>query len=163
LNKTALQKSFFTTYLLLIGICIGAEITVGALTASVIFFPNAYLGDGVLSHFQSGILMTQIFLRFNILLMICTFFMVAYEIYSYFAKNQDFISVVLLFIVLAGALTFALYFTPYIVEAQKLGAEATSTKEFKDIHGFSELTIKVVLIGQIALFFRRVWREFRHT
>ncbi|MDR1554916.1 MAG: DUF4149 domain-containing protein [Campylobacteraceae bacterium] len=161
MKKTALQKSFFTTYLLLIGICIGAEITVGALVASVIFFPGAYLGEGVLSHFQSGILMTQVFLRFNILLMICTFFMAAYEIYSYFIKNQDFISAVILFIVLAGALAFVLYFTPYIVEAQKLGAEATSTKEFKDIHSFSELVIKAVLVGQIALFFRRVWIELK--
>jgi hypothetical protein len=161
MKKTALQKSIFTTYLLLIGICIGAEITVGALVASVIFFPGAYLGDGVLSHFQSGILMTQIFLRFNILLMVCTFFIAAYEIYSYFIKNHDFVSAVILFVVLVGALAFALYFTPYIVEAQKLGAEATSTKEFKNIHNLSELVIKVVLIGQISLFFRRVWIEFK--
>ncbi|MDR1285358.1 MAG: DUF4149 domain-containing protein [Campylobacteraceae bacterium] len=161
MKKTAFQKSLFTTYLLLIGVCIGAEITVGALVASVIFFPSAYLGDGILSHFQSGILMTQVFLRFNILLIICTFLITAYEIYLYFTKNQDFISAVILFIVLMGTLAFVLYFTPYIVEAQKLGIEATSTKEFKDIHNFSELAIKAVLIGQIALFFRRVWVEFK--
>ncbi|MDR2342212.1 MAG: DUF4149 domain-containing protein, partial [Campylobacteraceae bacterium] len=133
----------------------------GALVASVIFFPGAYLGDGVLSHFQSGILMTQIFLRFNILLIICTFLIAAYEVYSYFIKNHDFISVVILFVILTGALAFVLYFTPYIVEAQKMGAQATSTKEFKDIHSFSELIIKVVLIGQIALFFRRVLIELK--
>ncbi|MDR1460161.1 MAG: DUF4149 domain-containing protein [Campylobacteraceae bacterium] len=161
MKKTAFQKSLFTTYLLLIGICIGAEITVGALVASVVFFPSAYLGDGVLSHFQSGILMTQIFLRFNILLILCTFFMAAYEIYSYFVKNQDFISAVILFIVLVGVLAFVLYFTPYIVESQKLGVEATSSQEFKDTHSFSELVIKAVLIGQIMLFFRRVWIGFK--
>ncbi|MDR0579057.1 MAG: DUF4149 domain-containing protein [Campylobacteraceae bacterium] len=161
MKKTALQKNIFTTYLLFIGICIGAEIAVGALVASVIFFPGAYLGDGVLSHFQSGILMTQIFLRFNILLIVCTFFIAVYEVYSYFIKNHDFISVVILFVVLAGVLAFVLYFTPYILEAQKMGAQATSTKEFKDIHSFSELVIKIVLIGQIALFFRRVLIELK--
>jgi len=160
-KRTALQKSFFITYLLLIGLCVGAELSVGALVAPVIFFPSGFLGEGVLSHFQSGVLMTQVFLRFNVLLMVCTSLIVIYEIYMSASKNRDFISAFLLFVVLSGALAFVLYFTPYIVEAQKAGAAATGTADFKKIHELSELVIKVVLVGQIALFFRRVWVELR--
>jgi uncharacterized protein (DUF486 family) len=125
--------------------------------APVIFYPSAFLGDGVLSHFQSGVLMTQVFLRFNILLMICTFVMLSSEVYAYLRGGRDMASAVLLFVIICGALAFVLYFTPYIVDAQKIGAEATTTAQFRKIHDYSELVIKVVLAAQVALFVRRLW------
>ena len=57
-------------YVVMLGIAIGVEIAAGAFIAPVIFFPQKYLGEGVLTHFQSGILMTQVFLKTNMLLMI---------------------------------------------------------------------------------------------
>ncbi|MDR2100784.1 MAG: DUF4149 domain-containing protein [Campylobacteraceae bacterium] len=155
--KTAWQKSFFTVYMLVLGICIGSEIAVGMLAAPVIFFPSAYLGDGVLSHFQSGILMTQIFVKFNVMLMFCTLLIVAYEIYLYKIKSYDFVSSVIFFIILLASLAFVLYFTPYIVEAQKSGAEVTASAEFRSVHGWSEIVMKVILLSQVSLFFRRIW------
>ncbi|MDR1007789.1 MAG: DUF4149 domain-containing protein [Campylobacteraceae bacterium] len=155
--KSSWQKSFFIVYLLLLGICIGAEIAIGMLTAPVIFYPDNFLGIGVLNHFQSGILMTQIFLKFNVLLMFCMFLAAIYEIYLYRIKKYDFISAVVLFIALFGSMAFVLYFTPYIVEAQIAGLEVTATVEFKNMHNWSEIVMKVVLLSQITLFFRRVW------
>ncbi|MDR0761489.1 MAG: DUF4149 domain-containing protein [Campylobacteraceae bacterium] len=155
--KSSWQKSFFIVYLLLLGLCIGAEVAVGVLTAPIIFYPDNFLGVGILDRFQSGILMTQIFLKFNVLLMLCMFFAAIYEIYLYKIKKYDFISVVILFIALFGSMAFVLYFTPYIVEAQIAGAEATATEAFKNIHGWSEIVMKVILLSQITLFFRRVW------
>ncbi|MDR2081468.1 MAG: DUF4149 domain-containing protein [Campylobacteraceae bacterium] len=155
--KTSWQKSFFITYLLLLGLCIGSEIAVGMLAAPVIFFPSAYLGEGVLSHFQSGVLMTQIFLKFNVLLMFCMLLITAYEIYLYKIKNYDFASAVILFIALLASLAFVLYFTPYIVEAQKSGAEITASTEFRSMHGWSEIVMKIILLSQVGLFFRRIW------
>jgi hypothetical protein len=155
--KSSWQKSFFIGYLLLLGLCIGAEIAVGALSAPVIFYPDNLLGAGVLNHFQSGILMTQIFLKFNVLLMLCTLLVIGYEVYLYRIKKYDFISAVILFILLLGVLAFVLYFTPYIVEAQKLGAESTATTEFRSMHGWSEIVMKVILLSQVSLFFRRIW------
>ncbi|MFV0480803.1 MAG: DUF4149 domain-containing protein [Campylobacteraceae bacterium] len=161
MKKTALQKNIFAAYLLFIGILVGVELSVGALVAPVIFYPTSFLGEGVLTHFQSGILMTQIFLRFNLLLMVITLFLLSFEVYIYFSKRFDFIGAVFLFIALVGSLLFVLYFTPYIVDAQKLGAAATASEEFRNIHKASELVIKVVLFAQIALFFRRIWVEFK--
>lgn len=151
------QKSLFTTYLLLLGICIGSEIAVGMLVAPVIFFPTSFLGEGVLNHYQSGILMTQVFLKFNVLLMLCMLLITAYEVYMYRIKKHDFVSAVILFIALLGSLAFVLYFTPYIVEAQKMGAEVTATTEFRSVHGWSEIVMKAILISQVSLFFRRIW------
>ncbi|MDR0666945.1 MAG: DUF4149 domain-containing protein [Campylobacteraceae bacterium] len=155
--KSSWQKSFFITYLLLLGLCIGAEIAVGMLAAPVIFYPDSFLGAGVLSHFQSGILMTQVFLKFNVLLMLCMFLAAIYEIYLYKINKYDFVSAVILFIALLGSMAFVLYFTPYIVEAQTAGAQATATTEFRSMHGWSEIVMKAVLLSQVTLFFRRVW------
>lgn len=157
MQNTTLVKSIFITYVLLIGICIGIELSVGALVAPVIFYTSSFLGDGVLSHFQSGILMTQIFLRFNLILMVLTMGFVIYEIYLYFIKRNDLVCNIMLFIIVTGALMFVLHFTPFIVEAQSIGAEATITDKFLSMHKQSEWVIKVVIIGQIGLFFRRIW------
>ena len=59
---------FRSFYLFLLGICIGSELAIGIFMAPVIFYPSQYIGEGVLSHYQSGQLMTQVFLKYNILL-----------------------------------------------------------------------------------------------
>ncbi|MCD8545194.1 MAG: hypothetical protein LRY52_10250 [Sulfurospirillum cavolei] len=55
------MKSLTSLYLMVLGVALGVEIAAGAFVAPVIFFPQKYLGEGVLTHFQSGILMTQVF------------------------------------------------------------------------------------------------------
>lgn len=157
MTTTIWQKFFFISYLLLLGICIGVELAVGVLTAPVIFFPIKFLGEGVLSHYQSGILMTQIFLRFNVLLMMVVLFLVIYEIYVYFIKKSDIVSFVMMFFIVVCSLLFVLYFTPFILEAQSQGSIATQTDKFKNMHKGSEFAIKIVMVSQITLFFRRLW------
>ena len=57
------------------------------------------------------------------------------------------------FLNLALALSFVFIFTPFIVHAQSLGAEATQTAEFRQMHVASEWTMKLMLFAQLALFF----------
>ncbi|MDR3178250.1 MAG: DUF4149 domain-containing protein, partial [Campylobacteraceae bacterium] len=92
-----------------------------------------------------------------VLLMPCMFLAAMYEIYLFKIKKYDFISVVILFVALTGSMAFVLYFTPYVVEAQNAGMEATNTEEFKSMHYWSVIVMKAILLSQIALFFRRVW------
>lgn len=157
MNKTTFENSVFAIYLLLLGICIGVEISVGILVAPVIFFPTNFLGEGVLTHFQSGILMTQIFLKFNMLFMFITIFILFYEIYTILKKRWDLTSLILAFIIICCAFLFVFYFTPFIVEAQALGPSATSSEKFLDMHKGSELVIKVALLAQVLLFFRKIF------
>lgn len=160
--KGAFSKNIYITYLLLLGVCIGVELSVGVLVAPVIFYPTQFLGDGILTHFQSGILMTQIFLRFNIIFIFITIFLLIYEAYAYFVKRGDILSSVLVFLILCCAILFVLYYTPFIVEAQAIGAEATASEKFTNMHKGSEIVLKIAVIGQIALFFRRVWIELKN-
>ena len=71
---------FRSFYLFLLGICIGAELAIGIFMAPVIFYPSQYIGEGVLSHYQSGQLMTQVFLKYNILLIFISSLILLFEI-----------------------------------------------------------------------------------
>jgi len=85
------MRSFMVIYLVMLGIAMGVEIAAGAFIAPVIFFPQKYLGEGVLSHFQSGILMTQVFLKMNLVIGFAALYSIIYEVEVFMMrKNYDF-------------------------------------------------------------------------
>ncbi len=152
-----MQKSITASYLLFLGAIIGMEFASGALIAPIIFYPSAYIGEGVLSHFQSGQLMTQVFLRLNIILMVFAISAWIYEAYMIKLGKKDNYTLIFMALISLCIYLFVFYYTPYILEAQKLGAEATKTAEFASYHKNSELVMKALMMLQIALLFRRVW------
>ena len=152
------MKSFTLLYLGFLGIAIGVEIAARALVAPIIFFPQKYLGEGVLTHFQSGILMTQVFLKMNILIGFVALYSIIYEVQVMMArKNNDFFSLTLSLGILVFTGLFLFYYTPFIVHAQQLGAEHTATQAFSTMHKQSEWVIKVLMLTQVVLFIRRGW------
>lgn len=151
-------------YLFALALLIGVEVSIGTLIAPTIFFPQAILGDGVLSHFQSGQLMTAIFLKYNTALMVISILSLLYEMVNFNNNraesfNLKFSTLMLSLINLSLACVFVLYFTDYIVETQKLGAEATQSETFAKIHGASEWCMKIMMIAQTILFFIRFPRK----
>ena len=152
------MKSLMVVYLAMLGIAIGVEIAAGAFIAPVIFFPQKYLGDGVLSHFQSGILMTQVFLKTNMLLSIVALYSLIFEITSWVKKNKnDIFSTICALLGVGLSAVFVFYHTPFIVEAQAQGALATATEAFNTMHKQSEVVMKSLMVIQLSLLFRRVW------
>ncbi|QCD52370.1 DUF4149 domain-containing protein [Campylobacter sp. RM16192] len=153
-------------YLLLLAALIGIEASIGAFVAPTIFYPQNILGQGVLTHFQSGLLMTNIFVKFNYVLLFISIMAIVYEIFAAkFEKNSHFAlkfsSFALSFINLALAAAFVFYFTPYILDAQKLGVSGTTTAEFVQVHKASELVMKIMMFAQILLFFIKFPRQAR--
>ncbi|TKX30542.1 DUF4149 domain-containing protein [Campylobacter aviculae] len=136
---------------------IGVELILGIVVAPTIFYPQSFIGENVLSHFQSGILMTQIFIKMGQLLIIISSINVLFEILSYFkdqAKFQlKFSKLMLSILILILSLIFVFYFTNQIVAMQTLGEQATTSSNFASIHNASEITIKIILIMQIFLYF----------
>ena len=135
---------------------IGTELTLGILVAPVIFFPQGIIGEGVLTHFMSGQMMTKIFLKFNYVLLFVSAFVAVSELFDLRKKlafSLKFSTFMLSFLNLALALSFVFIFTPFIVQAQGLGAEATQTAEFAKMHSASEYVMKVMLVLQLILFF----------
>lgn len=147
---------FLNIYLFLLAMVIGIEVSIGAFLAPVIFFPQNIIGEGVLTHFQSGQLMSNIFVKYNYVLLGVSAVSFIYEIInlkfdsSFYKKVSSF---ALSFIILVLALSFVFYFTEYILQAQKIGVEATQNEQFKQIHSASELVMKIMMIAQVILFF----------
>ena len=106
---------FRSFYLLLLGICIGAELAIGIFMAPVIFYPSQYIGEGVLSHYQSGQLMTQVFLKYNVMLIFISSLIFLFEIVN--LKNSESFNYkisafFLALIITLLAMAFVFYFTP---------------------------------------------------
>lgn len=152
------MKSMMVVYVALLGIALGVEIAAGAFIAPVIFFPHKYIGDGVLSHFQSGILMTQVFLKTNMLLSIVALYSFFFEVISWSKKkSNDLFATVCAFLGLILTAIFVFYHTPFIVEAQQQGPLATATEAFNAMHKQSEVVMKSLMVIQLGLLFRRMW------
>lgn len=134
---------------LLAGI-IFVELFIGIVVAPIIFFPSSIIGDGVLSHFQSGLLMTQVFVKFNYLLLFVSFFNIFYEIFT--NKLASF-RVIFSFLIVILALLFVFYYTQNVLNMQELGI--TNSDEFNTNHKQSEILFKVMVALQFILFFTK--------
>ena len=152
------MQKILSIYMFLLAILIGAELFAGSIVAPTIFFPQSIIGENVLTHFQSGQLMTVIFVKMGKVMMIVSIISFLYEMINLANnKTQSFalkfsqmaISGINLLLVVA----FVLFFTDYIVNAQNTGITATQTPEFAKIHSASELCIKILLLLQTILFF----------
>lgn len=159
------MRKILNIYLFLLAILVGLELSAGAFVAPVIFYPQELIGDGVLTHFQSGLIMSEIFVRFNNVLLFVSAVAFIYETVN-LAKNKDesfnlkFSTFMLAFINALLAAAFVFYFTQYILEAQKLGPEATlGSESFAKMHGASEWVMKIMLFAQAILFFLKFPRK----
>lgn len=151
-------------YLLCLGTIIGGIIACGALVAPVIFNASQYLAaieiadPSGITRYASGILMTEIFARFNYLLNAMAIFILVYELLAFnisskkslFLLGIGIFSVVLIFL-------FTMYYTPAIIAAQVDGAAATATDEFGSLHTQSEMIFQILLISLSASFLWRVY------
>jgi glucose-6-phosphate-specific signal transduction histidine kinase len=152
------RRVSFILYIIFLGFALGAIAIAGAITAPVIFHANDFLAEDVLSHFQSGIIMTEIFVRLNYILFILVFFVLFMEIRDYLKFKRDAISLTFGFIVVFTALLFVLYYTPFILEAQAIGPAATQSEAFEGMHKGSELDFKILLFALLGLLVTKLVR-----
>ncbi|MBV5277671.1 MAG: DUF4149 domain-containing protein [Campylobacteraceae bacterium] len=153
-----MNRSFLIVYITLLGITIGAELAAGAFVAPVIFHPESYLGNDVLTHFQSGILMTQVFLKTNMLLGAIALYSIFFEVIAWSTKTKkDILCLVFSLVIVPLTALFLFYYTPFIVDAQILGSAATTSDIFNKMHKESEMVMKLLMVVQISLLLRRVW------
>ncbi|PAF49249.1 hypothetical protein BKH41_03995 [Helicobacter sp. 12S02232-10] len=145
-------------YLWLIGLGIGAIIVSGVIVAPIIFNAYSFLPDLGITQYDSGILMTQIFIKLNDKLLNYTaIIIIIYELLvfkssfksSIFLLGLNALSVALIFI-------FTLYYTPNILEAQNMGAAYTATPEFENMHTQSEYLFKILLVTLSISFLSRI-------
>lgn len=134
----------------------GAVIVLGAVVAPVIFNSDKILVDISLDHFNSGIIMGEIFHRFSYWLYIVASVVIFYEATMYKMGQRDAIAFASAVTVIFSALMFSAVYSPKILAMQAIGLEATQSDTFANIHMASEIDFKILAIGLIILFVRRL-------
>ncbi|PDX51184.1 hypothetical protein BB483_00315 [Helicobacter pylori] len=152
-----MKKFSLGVYLLLLGILGGSLITLGMMVAPIVFKAPSILPEFNLTLFESGKLMSQIIVRFNFLLGAIGFVVLLYEIISFIYDKRSLVYLILGVAIGVLCLLFVFYYTPYILNAQKVGEVALQSAEFARSHAQSEWLFKELLVLVCALFFLRLF------
>ena len=139
------------SYLIFLGAVLGAVVYAGAVVVPVIFGSEQWLGSGVLSHYQEGLIMTQNFVRLSYMLTVMIVVVFLYEGYRYKRGEHNKLSTSITVIVLATAALFNYYYLPDILTMQAAGKAATKTAAFVHAHTGSEIDFKILAVAIVAL------------
>ncbi|MCX2682734.1 DUF4149 domain-containing protein [Campylobacter sp. MIT 21-1685] len=143
--------------LFLLAAMIGVELILGIVVAPVIFYPQDLIGEGVLSRFQSGLMMSKIFTQMSFVLVVVSVLHFLFELYSFFKNTHKFqlrfSTLMLSILILLLSLVFTFYFIPTILSLQSLGENMVASSEFQSIHSASEVVIKILAMLQVFLYF----------
>lgn len=151
MNKRAVVD---VTYLLFIGMSIGAILILGIFVAAVVFHSEVYLTIPLLSRYEEGKIMGEIFRRFSYWAYTMVVVIAVYESVKYKTMQIDKVAVLSAMGSIGTLLLFAAVYTPKMLEYQARG-EAAIDEGFEALHKASEIDFKIMLIMLLVLFIRR--------
>lgn len=143
-------------YLIVLAATFGAVLVLGAVVAPVVFHTDKILVGMLIDHYNAGIIMGEIFHRFAYWLYFVVLFVVGYEAALYKTGQRDAIAFGSATVVIFSSLMFSVVYVEKILSMQALGAEATQSETFENIHIASEIDFKILAISLIVLFIRRL-------
>jgi len=144
------------TYLLVLATTLGGILVLGALVAPVVFHTESLAMEIVMDRYNAGMIMAEIFHRFSYWLYFVSLYIVAYELYMYKMGQRDTYLFVSSVVSVFSALMFSVVYAPKILAMQDLGREATQSDTFEKEHIASEIDFKILAIGLLFLFVRRL-------
>ena len=144
------------SYLLVLAASFGAVFVLGAFVAPVVFHTDSILVDMSIDHYNAGIIMGEIFRRFSYWAYFLAVFVVVYEAIMYKMGQRDSIIFISATIVIFTSLMFSSVYVQKILDMQALGAEATQSDTFANIHIASEIDFKILAVALAVLFVRRL-------
>ncbi|MDY0117434.1 MAG: DUF4149 domain-containing protein [Sulfurimonadaceae bacterium] len=143
-------------YLVVLAATFGAVMTLGVIVAPVVFNPNNYLVEVILDRYNSGMIMAEIFRRFSTWLYFVAAYVLIYEALWYKKGQRDGITLISGFVVVFTSLMFSGVYVHKILAMQAIGPEATMSDTFANTHLASEIDFKILAVGLLVLFIRRV-------
>ncbi len=156
-----IPKYITITYIIILGITLGAGLFAGAVVAPVTFHSELYLGDEILSRFQEGLIMAENFVRLGYLVSFTVLIVALYEGYKYKMFDREALTTIPAFLVMSSGLLYSFYYIPQILEFQKEGEQITESKLFENTHFASELDFKLFTFALLALLIRTLYRNLR--
>jgi uncharacterized membrane protein len=154
INKKALID---TVYLLLIAMTAGAVFVLGALVAAVVFHSELYLSIPLLSRYEEGKIMGEIFRRFSYWGYFMTAVIAFYEVSRYKVMQIDKIAMLSALGAIGTLLLFSGVYVPKILEYQNQGETIMMEESFEALHKASEIDFKILLLMLVILFTRRLY------
>ncbi len=144
------------TYLLLIAMSAGAVLVLGVFVAAVVFHSEAYLTLPLLSRYEEGKIMGEIFRRFTYWSYFMAAVIAVYEVSRYKVMQIDKVAILSALGSIGTLLLFSAVYTPKILEYQARG-EAAIDESFEALHKASEIDFKILLLMLVILFSRRAY------
>jgi len=144
------------TYLLMLGMTIGAVFILGAFAAPVVFHSELYLSIPILSRYEEGKIMGEIFRRFSYWSYGLATIIAIYEVSRYKVMQIDKVAILSAFASIGTLLLFSAVYVPKILEYQGRG-EGAMDESFEALHKASELDFKILLVVLSILFLRRAY------
>ena len=154
MNKKAIID---VLYLLTIGMTVGAVLILGAFVAAVVFHSEMYLSIPLLSRYEEGKIMGEIFRRFTYWGYIMAAIIVWYEIVRFKSMQIDKIAIMAALGATGTLLLFSGVYSPKMLEFQQLGEVAMMNNSFESLHKASEIDFKILLVMLLILFCRRAY------
>lgn len=154
MNKKALID---VLYILFIGTTIGAVLVLGAVVAAVVFHSEIFLSVPLLSRYEEGKIMGEIFRRFSYWGYFTTAVIAIYEVSRYKVMQIDKISILSAMGSIGTLLLFSAVYTPRILEYQGQGESVMMDNSFEALHKASEIDFKILLAMLTVLFVRRAY------
>lgn len=143
-------------YLILLAATFGSVLVLGAVVAPIIFHTDKILVDILIDNYNAGIIMGEIFHRFSYWIYFIAIAVTLYEASIYKTGKRDAIVFASAVTVVFSSLMFSGVYAPRILEMQALGAEATQSDTFENIHIASEIDFKILAVALLVLFVRRL-------
>jgi len=143
-------------YILLIAMTAGAVLVLGVFVAAVVFHSEVYLTLPLLSRYEEGKIMGEIFRRFTYWAYFMSAVIAVYEVSRYKVMQIDKISILSALGSIGTLLLFSAVYTPKILEYQSRG-EAAIDASFEALHKASEIDFKILLLTLLILFIRRAY------
>lgn len=145
-----------SAYLLLLGVCVGAMVACGMMSAPIIFRAGEILSMPS-SVEQSGILMGLIFQKLSILLYIVGIIIFVFELFAARLFRTSGVLVMLSAgVSIMMILLFNLYYMPYI-----LNVTDTQASEFESMHAQSVIVFKILVVSLATLFVAKSFKLFK--
>lgn len=145
----------YKLYLFLLAGVICISLFVGIIVAPCIFYPvNQSLLN--LTKFQSGLIMSSIFIKYAYILIAVSVFSLVFEILNQASYKLKICRIILSVLILIATLFFNFYYNTNIINMQNIGELVTNSKEFIKIHKESEYCFKIIVIMQLCLFFIKI-------
>lgn len=147
---------FDVVYLLLIAMSAGAVLVLGVFVAAVVFHSESYLTLPLLSRYEEGKIMGEIFRRFTYWSYFMAAVIAVYEVSRYKVMQIDKVAILSALGSIGTLLLFSAVYTPKILEYQARG-EAAIDESFEALHKASEIDFKILLLMLVILFSRRAY------